>query len=320
MIEEQDKELEIVPNPKNSRVKKQGVDIVWFEGDINLYTDYKIASKIKVYEGREKWEQYYIGSFIGGQGYPEHFNDSPEPVLRLESLIPTRKFVEELKERGIELPWYHVAARDNALWILPDGNIATYDELEPKHMIVYRRASHLEGGDPIIRFTSKERFMRWYKPCGKSRAEKIVQQRAQKIKIDNLKRKYLKEAIEEAEKIYGKSVKTRYYDCGEKVTNLSLQFFRKTKEKIGKPLKIECVYLRKGRPIVYNTRIGGTDGEILLSGCNCGYSGEGPYGLYQILWELDVETRRYEESPIVAHDRIVYTYVEDHWDVKCPSE
>ena len=86
-------------------------------------------------------------------------------------------------------------------------------------------------------------------------------------------------------------------DDGGGITERSLKFWNENKSKIGKVTHVEVseeglqTEDRKSEsgityPVEYNTMITGTQGSILLSGCNCGYGGEGPNGTAKILAEL----------------------------------
>lgn len=76
-----------------------------------------------------------------------------------------------------------------------------------------------------------------------------------------------------------------YKDRGARVTQLSLKYFEKNKNKLGKIWKIEVGFepIRKTAKRNYNMVLKGTKGEMWLSGCNCGYGGEGPHGTAKIL-------------------------------------
>ncbi len=86
-------------------------------------------------------------------------------------------------------------------------------------------------------------------------------------------------------------------DDGGGITRESLEFWNQHKGDIGKILTVDVsdeglhTEDRKSEsgityPVEYNTLITGTQGTILLSGCNCGYGGEGPNGTAKILAEL----------------------------------
>ena len=86
-------------------------------------------------------------------------------------------------------------------------------------------------------------------------------------------------------------------DNGGGITRESLEFWNKNKNSIGKVTHVEVsaegLYLedRTGEngityPVEYNFIAFGECGAILLSGCNCGYGGEGPNGTAKILAEL----------------------------------
>ncbi len=85
-------------------------------------------------------------------------------------------------------------------------------------------------------------------------------------------------------------------DEGHGVTRKSLAFWQENKHLIGKVICIEGdregLYKEEresgGIPytVDYTLLIFGTRGAILLSGCNCGYGGEGPNGTAKILHEL----------------------------------
>jgi len=93
-----------------------------------------------------------------------------------------------------------------------------------------------------------------------------------------------------------------YKDDGCGITVESLEFWDQHKPLIGEVTRIACsfrplrvdVKLHNGYiiPLEYNLKIFGTRGTILLSGCSCGYGGEGPNGTRRILEELGVDHDR----------------------------
>jgi hypothetical protein len=88
-------------------------------------------------------------------------------------------------------------------------------------------------------------------------------------------------------------------DNGHGVTRQSLEFWRANRAKIGPVLSLECgeACLRgmlspSGVPLEYTCIIYGRDGEIWLSGCTCGYGGEGPRGTAHVLMDIGVPENR----------------------------
>ena len=88
-------------------------------------------------------------------------------------------------------------------------------------------------------------------------------------------------------------------DEGHGITVKSLKFWEENKSQIGKVHHVTAAILAlERRPITteenriilaeYHVEITGTEGMILLSGCSCGRSGEGPDGTKSILVELGV--------------------------------
>ncbi len=85
-------------------------------------------------------------------------------------------------------------------------------------------------------------------------------------------------------------------DSGGGITDESLKFWNENKNRLGKITHVEVAaegLLLEDRtengityPVEYNCMIFGTNGAILLSGCNCGYGGTGPNGTAKILAEL----------------------------------
>jgi hypothetical protein len=86
-------------------------------------------------------------------------------------------------------------------------------------------------------------------------------------------------------------------DEGGGITRESLEFWNRHKHDIGNILTVDVsaeglqTEDRKSEsgytyPVEYNMMVTGTQGTILLSGCNCGYGGEGPNGTAKILAEL----------------------------------
>ena len=84
-------------------------------------------------------------------------------------------------------------------------------------------------------------------------------------------------------------------DPGHGVTRKSLDFWAANKSKIGPVLSIEVddnlhsELSPEGYPLEYPCAIYGADGMIRLSGCTCGYGGEGPNGTAKILMDIGVE-------------------------------
>ena len=85
-------------------------------------------------------------------------------------------------------------------------------------------------------------------------------------------------------------------DDGGGITVRSLQFWNENKDKVGLIIGLEAsvdaIHTENRTengityPVEYNCKIYGYLGDILLSGCNCGYGGEGPNGTAKILAEL----------------------------------
>lgn len=91
------------------------------------------------------------------------------------------------------------------------------------------------------------------------------------------------------------------HDSGGGVTQESLEFFQRNYRRIG---EIRAVNIDQHRD--FSMEIVGVDGIMLLSGCNCGYGGEGPHGSVAILETLKVlneETRSLVFSSSVVHIR-----------------
>ena len=100
-------------------------------------------------------------------------------------------------------------------------------------------------------------------------------------------------------------------DNGYGITRESLEFWRINRPKIGPVLSVECKNdLRcetstDGHPLEYTCIIHGRDGEIWLSGCTCGYGGEGPHGTARVLMEIGVPEER-------AHSMMLNDHVDYH--------
>ena len=73
------------------------------------------------------------------------------------------------------------------------------------------------------------------------------------------------------------------HDGGEGITIESLQFFKDHARQIGRVFEINL-----NHNALFHMEIIGTEGIILLSGCNCGYRGEGPHGSAAILKRLGI--------------------------------
>lgn len=88
-------------------------------------------------------------------------------------------------------------------------------------------------------------------------------------------------------------------DNGAGITVESLKFWNENKDRIGKITHVEVSFeslLSEEReengityPTEYNFIAFGSNGAVLLSGCNSGYFGEGPHGTAKILVELGLD-------------------------------
>jgi len=95
-------------------------------------------------------------------------------------------------------------------------------------------------------------------------------------------------------------------DSGYGVTRDSLKFWNEHKNSIGKithmvvsekELFSEHITENGVTYLVdYNCMIFGTNGAIILSGCNCGYGGEGPNGTAKILAELGLPIEKARQA------------------------
>jgi len=74
------------------------------------------------------------------------------------------------------------------------------------------------------------------------------------------------------------------HDDGGGVTARSLAYFRRNGQRLGRVLEVII-----DRDRLFSMEIHGSEGLMLLSGCNCGYGGEGPNGNLEILKALGVE-------------------------------
>jgi hypothetical protein len=89
-------------------------------------------------------------------------------------------------------------------------------------------------------------------------------------------------------------------DGGHGITEESLRFWHLNKDKLGLIILLEASFEPLGIDmddlgvLEYNVVIHGYNGDMFLSGCNCGYGGTGPNGTAKILAELGVpiETAR----------------------------
>jgi hypothetical protein len=99
-------------------------------------------------------------------------------------------------------------------------------------------------------------------------------------------------------------------DDGGGITKRSLQFWEYNKATIGKIERIEfslnplaTITLSEGGfpyTVDYTFKALGERGEIWLSGCNCGYGGEGPHGTKKILVELGIKD---DVADILVHGK-----------------
>jgi len=95
-----------------------------------------------------------------------------------------------------------------------------------------------------------------------------------------------------------------YFDEGHGVTVRSLEFWKQHKDLIGKVDSVtgDREHLRSRFEVTENDdnmipikldyflKIVGEKGAVYLSGCNCGYGGEGPNGTREIMEELGIHT------------------------------
>lgn len=95
----------------------------------------------------------------------------------------------------------------------------------------------------------------------------------------------------------------RLRDAGHGITDESLGYFERHKSELGEIREVSC---RFNDPSGYNVRVVGDNGEMLLSGLNCGYGGEGPHGLHTVLTQIGAENRRFWETDISKYKRISY--------------
>lgn len=100
-------------------------------------------------------------------------------------------------------------------------------------------------------------------------------------------------------------------DNGHGVTRESLDFWRANRDRIGPILSVEVqddLYVEpdpeKGYPVEYPCAVYGVGGMIRLSGCTCGYGGEGPHGTAKILEDIGVhpvQAQRMVQQKAVAY-------------------
>jgi len=95
------------------------------------------------------------------------------------------------------------------------------------------------------------------------------------------------------------------WDKDHGVTQKSLEFFREHKDELGVVICVACGEF-KGPEWGWRTVITGTKATMILSGLSCGYGGEGPHGLYELLQDLGLEGRPFGQTDIHKLDRIVY--------------
>ncbi len=79
-----------------------------------------------------------------------------------------------------------------------------------------------------------------------------------------------------------------YHDDGGGVTQRSLEYWKKTKQPDWQVRQVTCK--NSG---IFTTEVTCFDNEhnlivVLLSGMNCGYGGEGPHGLLDLLTDCDI--------------------------------
>lgn len=110
-------------------------------------------------------------------------------------------------------------------------------------------------------------------------------------------------------------------DEGYGITTKSLEYWNKNKDKLGTiqevacsfdPIHVEAILGGEGgliTPLEYNLKIIGSNGVMYLSGCNCGYGGEGPNGTRRILEELGI-----------SHDKAVELIHQERFAVEIPHD
>lgn len=95
-------------------------------------------------------------------------------------------------------------------------------------------------------------------------------------------------------------------DDGDGVTQISLEVWKRSRARLGRivsvrasiePLLVRIVRSPDGSQydLGWTLRIEGEHGILYLSGCNCGFGGEGPNGTRRILEELGVAPDRARE-------------------------
>lgn len=116
----------------------------------------------------------------------------------------------------------------------------------------------------------------------------------------------VQDQAQKADEAATKAAKEFKYDYGDGVTQISLEAWECCKGFIGRVTSImacfEPLFVRTRRSscgtdydVHWNLRIEGEAGVLYLSGCNCGYGGEGPNGTRRILEELGVPPERARE-------------------------
>lgn len=100
-------------------------------------------------------------------------------------------------------------------------------------------------------------------------------------------------------------------DDGGGITSKSLKFWNENKNNIGFVFGLEAsvgaLHTEKRTEngvtyfVEYNCKIYGYKGDILLSGCNCGYGGTGPNGTAKILAELGVPIDKARTAMLYKH-------------------
>ena len=98
------------------------------------------------------------------------------------------------------------------------------------------------------------------------------------------------------------------HDDGGGVTQSSLKYFRRHVRKIG-----QCFEVNIDQDRLFSMEIQGNNGVLLLSGCNCGYGGEGPHGTLEVLRTLGVKGADNE----VFHKRQVRIDLRRGWGAAC---
>jgi hypothetical protein len=104
------------------------------------------------------------------------------------------------------------------------------------------------------------------------------------------------------------------------ITAEAVERYQYRKPVLGKVIRVE---LQFNEPLItkgddgWNMLIEGEEDVLALSGCNCGYAGEGPRGAITILADIGVPEDQYKE--VISNKYLLFTLVNGTWSCEAVS-